>query len=292
MWRLAGHAPAKNEQKKLESRLRAAFFFEALLPSPMSLRLLARLAAAATPLLLAGCAGLSPEPPAPQALDQSAWARASSVPPLTQAEPPAAWEFLLLPGKSPVRFASTRHHGRVALAADADAAASGVRRRLRVEPPDLGRLRFSWFVPELIATADLGHREADDSPVRIVLAFEGDRSKLSPRDRMLSELARALTGEELPYATLMYVWCNQRPAGSVIPNPRTDRIRKFVVESGGPRLNRWLDYERDIRADFERAFGEPPGALVAIGVMTDTDNTRTATRAWYGPLHLVAARRR
>ena len=92
--------------------------------------------------------------------------------------------------------------------------------------------------------------------MRIVLAFEGDRSKFSGKNAMLSELARALTGEELPYATLMYVWCNTRKPGSVIVNPRTDRIRKLVVESGAGRLRQWVDYERDIRADYEKAFGE------------------------------------
>lgn len=99
---------------------------------------------------------------------------------------------------------------------------------------------------------------------------------------MLSELARALTGEPMPYATLMYVWCNTRAPGSVITNPRTGRIRKLVVESGRGNLNQWLDYERDIRADFIQAFGEPPGALVGIAIMTDSDNTRTTAHAWYG----------
>jgi len=157
-----------------------------------------------------------------------------------------------------------------------------LRQRVRIESQDLGALSFSWKVPELIAQADLAQRDAADSPVRIVLAFEGDRSRLSIKDRMLSELAHALTGEPMPYATLMYVWCNTRPPGSVIVNPRTDRIRKLVVESGRSRLNQWLDYERDIRADFMQAFGEPPGALVGMAIMTDSDNTRTVARAWYG----------
>ncbi len=147
---------------------------------------------------------------------------------------------------------------------------------------DLERLRFSWKVPDLIAQADLGQRETADSPVRVVLAFEGDRSRLSLKDSMLSELARALTGEPMPYATLMYVWCNTRAPGSVIVNPRTGRIRKLVVESGRANLNQRLDYERDIRADFMQAFGEPPGPLVGIAIMTDSDNTRTTARAWYG----------
>ena len=103
---------------------------------------------------------------------------------------------------------------------------------------------------------------------------------------MLSELTHSLTGEHLPYATLMYVWCNQCPPESVIVNPRTDRIRKLAVESGTARVGEWLSYSRHIRADFEKAFGETPGALVGVALMTDTDNTRSTTRAWYGNVRL------
>lgn len=122
--------------------------------------------------------------------------------------------------------------------------------------------------------------------VRVVLTFEGDRSRLSARDRMLSELLQFMTGEPLPYATLMYVWCPTRAPGSVIVNPRTDRIRTLVVESGPARLNQWLDYERDIRADFQRVFGEAPGRLLHVAVMSDGDNTGSDFRAWYGPVQL------
>jgi hypothetical protein len=164
-----------------------------------------------------------------------------------------------------------------------------LRRKLRIDPAELGNVRFSWKVPELIADADIATRDADDSPVRVILAFEGDRSRLSPKNAMLSELALALTGEEMPYATLMYVWCNKREPGSVITSARTDRVRTIVVESGPKKLDRWLDYERDIRADFERAFGEAPGALIGIAIMTDSDNTRSTARAWYGPVLLGRA---
>jgi hypothetical protein len=72
-------------------------------------------------------------------------------------------------------------------------------------------------------------RETEDSPVRLILVFEGDRQRFSTQNQLLSELTLSLTGEPLPYATLMYVWCNDCPAESVIVNPRTDRIRKLAM---------------------------------------------------------------
>jgi hypothetical protein len=200
------------------------------------------------------------------------------------------WQHYPLPGKQPTEFSFVRMDDRQAVAAVADMSASLLRHRMRVEPGDLGSVKFSWKVAQLIEAADMALREADDSPVRIILTFAGDRSLFSMKNSMLSELSQALTGEPLPYATLMYVWCNTRPSGSVIINPRTDRIRKMVVESGKSGLRHWHDYERNIRSDFEQAFHEAPGALVGIAIMTDSDNTRTRAQAWYGPVALSAAR--
>ena len=245
-----------------------------------------RVAAGAAIALLAGCAGVPREAAVPAAA-ASPWAEASTRPGSRQ-----PWEHYVLPGKRPTRFAYARSDGRDTVLATADASASMLRKAVRVEPADLGRLSFSWKVPALIAGADMAVREADDAPVRVLLAFEGDRSRFSARDALLSELARAVTGEPMPYATLMYVWSRERPSGSVIVNPRTDRIRKLVVESGPRQLNLWLDYERDVRADFERVFGEPPGALVGLAIMTDADNTRSTAQAWYGPVRLLPARSR
>jgi Protein of unknown function (DUF3047) len=205
--------------------------------------------------------------------------------------PRVAWQHFKLPGKTPSQFRVASGEGRKSVKVSAKSATSMLRYKLRLESKDLAAVKFSWKVPMLIQNADLAERDLDDAPVRLVLAFEGDRSKFSTRNAMLSELSNALTGEPMPYATLMYVWCNTRAPGTVVNNPRTDRIRKLVVESGGKNLNQWMDYERDIRADFFKAFGEEPGALVGVALMTDTDNTRSDATAWYGPVSLGPARR-
>jgi Protein of unknown function (DUF3047) len=231
-------------------------------------------------VLTVGCTSISPPaaPPAapvPQASSQQLpWTMGQS------------WRNHHLPSKRPTVFSTVRMDGRDAVLAVADSSASLLRQQVHIDPSALHQVRFSWKVPQLIEAADMALRDGDDSPVRVVLTFEGDRAKWSTKNAMLSELSLVLTGEELPYATLMYVWCNQRAPGSVIHNPRTDRIRKIVVESGEKNLNQWLDYERNIVADFEKAFGEKPGALVGMALMTDSDNTRSKTRAYYGPISM------
>ncbi len=230
-------------------------------------------------VLLLGC-GVMQQPPQ----DQKRGAETHALPAMQ------AWQPYALPGKQATTYTFLHHEGRDAMQAHAKASASMLRHQIQVATDDLGTLRFSWKVPRLIDRADMGSRELDDSPVRVILVFDGDRSRFSMKNTMLSELSSALTGEPLPYATLMYVWCNTCSPGSVIINPRTDRIRKVVVESGEGKLGHWLDYERDIRKDFEHAFGEMPGALLGIAIMTDTDNTRSDATAWYGPLWVTRSR--
>ena len=226
-----------------------------------------------------GCAqvGTSPDPVV---------ARTGSGPLLFSPKDKAQWETVALPGKLRTAFKLEQRDQRPALQADAQSSASMLRQRLNVPADRLGRLQFEWQIEGLIAQADMGERDSEDSPVRLILAFEGDRSRFSAKNTLLSDLTEALTGEPLPYATLMYVWCNQRAVGSVIVNPRTDRVRKLVVESGPQHVKQWRQYQRDVRADFEKAFGEPPGALLGMAIMTDTDNTRSQVRAWYGDIRL------
>lgn len=199
------------------------------------------------------------------------------------------WEPFLLPGKRNVAFEPTRVLEQSALRVQSNNSVSILRQRFAGGLPAVSRLAFSWKVDVLPIGSDLRDPQAEDAPVRIVLAFGGDRSLLSARSHRLSEISRLLTGEELPYATLAYVWSTSDLPETVIFNPRTDRIRKLVVETGHQSLGRWLRYERDVRKDFLLAFGEEPGPLLAVALMTDTDNTASQLQAWYGNLRLEAA---
>lgn len=226
-------------------------------------------------VLLAGCAGLAP--------DHGAAGPAGSAEPAASS---GGWQAVLLPGKAPTRYAVTEKDGRWAVSARADASASMWRRRVSVPPEQLGEARFSWWVESLPQGAHVGDIDSEDAAARVIFAFEGELEKLSPRNRAMFDLARALTGEYPPYATLMYVWDTRAARESVVVNPRTDRVRKIVLDSGPAELGRWREHRRQLAEDFRRAFGEEPGRLVAIAIMTDGDNTRTRTRAWYGAIEL------
>jgi hypothetical protein len=205
------------------------------------------------------------------------------------APPPAAnerWHAVPLPGKATTRYQRVQKDGRPAVLAVSERSASLWRQRLDPPLKQPGEVSFSWWAQTLLEQASVADVDREDATARVVFGFGGDHARLPARTRMSFDLAEALTGERPPFATLMYVWDATAPVGSVVVNPRSDRIRKIVVDSGPEGLRRWRDHRRDLAADFRRAFGEEPGPLQSVALMTDSDNTRGEARTWYGEVQL------
>lgn len=235
-------------------------------------------------ILLSACTGLSPGPSG--TVNSSSWSLATTLPAADQDQ---TWFHQRIGNRTPTTYTATLHQGRPALSADSDGGDSLMRLRLAAEKPEIGRLGFSWFAEQLNGLADVADTGADDAVVRVILQFGGDRNSFSARDQRLSDLMQLVTGEPLPYATLVYVWDPVRPVGTVVAHRRTDRIRKLVVQSGPEGLGRWVDLERDVAADYQLAFGKAPLRLEGIALMTDSNNTGVRSRSWYGPLKWIPA---
>lgn len=201
---------------------------------------------------------------------------------------PAGWgEMILLRTKAPTSYRVVADGNQTVLHAKAAASASGLMYKLERDVAETPYLHWRWKVPQLIKSADNAHQGKEDSPVRIVLAFDGDKESLPFKDQMTFEMARTLTGQDMPYATLMYIWENRLPVGTVIPNSRTGRVQMIVAASGADGLGEWRSFDRNIAEDYEKAFGEKPGKLIGVGVLTDTDNTGETIEAWYGDIRLL-----
>jgi len=200
-------------------------------------------------------------------------------------ELPEYWQpYIILPSKPRTEYRLVRDDGHVALEADADKSASGVVRRIRIDPHTHPELEWRWRVANLIPGANELLAGADDSPARLFVSFHGDPQKLDFGGRTQLRFARAISGQSLPYATLMYVWSNKLPVGTIVQNPHTGRIRAIVVASGAEGVGEWREYRRNVLEDYRRAFGEEPWDIVAVGLMTDADNTGQQARCRYGDI--------
>ena len=63
----------------------------------------------------------------------------------------------------------------------------------------------------LVPGADNRVKDKEDAPLRVVVAFDGDKTLLPAEEKRRFEAARKLTGANLPYAVLMYVWSDHVP---------------------------------------------------------------------------------
>jgi len=85
----------------------------------------------------------------------------------------------------------------------------------------------------------------------------------------------------------MYIWSGKTPVNTVLDNAHTSRVKMIVVDSGWDDLNEWRSHDRDLVADYQMAFGEAPGKIIGVAILTDTDNTKTKTSAFYGDIELI-----
>ena len=203
---------------------------------------------------------------------------------------PASWQHLLLAAnKQPTEYSLAADDGVVVLRANSRNAASFLAWRTDYDPRAFPWLTWRWKVVRPIAGADTRDRKREDAPARVMVSFAGDSSKLPATDRATAALAEAISGHPLPYAWLMYVWGAKVARDSVTISALTPRIRMIAVASDDDQTGRWLDYRRNIADDFRRAFGEEPGRVTAIQVMTDTDNTGSVAEAFYGDIGIAPA---
>jgi hypothetical protein len=124
----------------------------------------------------------------------------------------------------------------------------------------------------------------------VYVTFEQNPARGNLVDRARAAVIRAFYGVEPPYAGLDYIWERRVPAGTVVPNAYTDRVRMIVVESGADRVGQWVTEQRNVYEDYKRAFGEEPTAISGIAVMTDADDTGERATAWYGNISFHRAR--
>jgi hypothetical protein len=251
-----------------------------VIPTPRLLCLACLLAASCASVPPRGAATVAPAPASP---DPAPFSTAASLDGL----PPGWKPFRLTRFKKTTDYRLVSVEGSVALKATADASASGLRFDTRVDLHDFPWLTWTWKVPELNLKANNTLAQVEDSPARVVVIFEGGRERLPPAEQINYDLALALGGQELPYATLMYIWENRLPVGAVIAHHFTTRIKMIVAGNGGDDLGRWHRERVNVLEDYRRAFGEEPPRVRAIGVMSDSDNTGARSVAYYGDIRFA-----
>lgn len=149
------------------------------------------------------------------------------------------------------------------LEAVSQGASSELERKVQVDPAQFPILAWSWKVMNVIEGADPDGLEPRDFPARVRVTF-------APRE------AR---GRE---RTIEYVWASRAPRLVILDQSGGDRNTVLLpLESGRESLGAWRAEARHVLRDYVAVFGETPGEVRKLSVMTDTDDTGAQATAFY-----------
>ena len=202
--------------------------------------------------------------------------------------PPGWRPYRLSRLKKPTEYRLARvENGVIAMMAIADSSASGLQYETVVDLNEYPFLSWSWKVPHAIAVGGNSITNIDDSPARVVVTFEGGRDRLPPAEQINYDLARAIGGNELPYATIMYIWESELPPGAVIAHRFSTRVQMVVAGGGRGEPGAWHRQVANVLEDYRRIFGEDPPLVKSVGIMSDSDNSGTRVTAYYGDIRFL-----
>lgn len=204
---------------------------------------------------------------------------------------PGAWrEVTFSKFRKATKYTLTDDCGTTVVEAKADGSSSGLAEPLDIDPAQYPWLTWRWKVAELNPGIDNTKRAKDDAPVRLEISFDGDMKKVPLDDKVFFFQVKALTGLDMPYATLEYVWGDGAPQEAVIVNTWTSRIRMLMVEVGSDHTGQWVTETRNVVEDYRRAYGEEPGKITAVAIITDTDATGEKATGYYGDIAFMSAK--
>lgn len=143
-------------------------------------------------------------------------------------------------------------------------------------------LAWRWQMVQPLAQADIATKAGDDAALKVCVMFRQPLQDIPLLQRAALSLARTVSGQDLPSATVCYLWDSRYVAGTVQPNPYTARVRSIVLNGKESATGLWVAQRRNIGDDFMRLFGSesstlPPVMAIAIGA--DSDNTRGRSEA-------------
>jgi Protein of unknown function (DUF3047) len=193
------------------------------------------------------------------------------------ATPPAPWHFVGLPdrfSKPRTQFEITELDGKKVLKVSTDKAYGNL-----VHPwsAPATTVKFSWRLDKALVKANLKTKTTEDIALKVCLSFDLPIQQIPLGERTKFKLAQLFSKETLPTATLCYVWAHTESVGLQQASPYTGRVHYIVLNSGENQLKTWQEHQRNISADFLKAYGSESNtvpAVTAIIVGADSDNTQ------------------
>jgi hypothetical protein len=160
-------------------------------------------------------------------------------------------------------------NGRSCLRAASRNGASVLLAAVAFEPDGDDTIAWDWRVDTFVKGESLREKSGSDAPVRVYVYFETGGMPWQKR-------------------SLDYVWSATLPAGTVIGSAFSPLSKIIVANSGTEGAGQWTTVERNLEQDYLLAFGSGPvPRVIAIGLMTDSDNSQGEALAYYDDIRIT-----
>lgn len=194
--------------------------------------------------------------------------------------------FPKIPRHSAYRIA--KEEAKSILVAEANASASGIIYKQRVNIYKTPIIRWKWKVSNVYQAGDARKKSGDDYPLRIYVVFKYDPDKANAFERAQYAAAKMIYGEYPPHSSLNYIWANKTYPERILPNTYTAKARMILLQKGPDRTGQWLEEKVNALEDYREAFGSDPPAEAALAIMADADNTGKKATGYADYIEVVA----
>jgi hypothetical protein len=186
--------------------------------------------------------------------------------------------------KKHTRYSLVEDSGNVVVKASSSRSASGLVRRIRIDPKKYPVVSWRWKISKIYSKGDITQKKRDDYPARIYIIFGNDAKPSTFIKKAKRRAYRLLYGEYPPSGAINYIWANNTPEGTIASNPYAIQSKMIVVQSGENKVNTWIEEEKNVYEDYKKIFGNEPPMISAVGIMTDTDDTGESALSFYGDI--------
>ena len=178
----------------------------------------------------------------------------------------SGWDEKSFSGTTDYKIAGEQ--GQKHLQANANAAASALFKKIKVDLNETPYLNWSWRVDKSLNPINEQTKQGDDYAARIYVIVK-----------------RGLT----PWKTnaLNYVWSSNAQPPVSWPNAFTEKAVMIPLRNQNDS-DSWNVEKVNVKHDFKKHFGLDIDRIDGIAIMTDTDNSQSQAIASYGDIYFTA----
>ena len=171
---------------------------------------------------------------------------------------PSGWELKVNTGQPDITLADQDGQD-TALHFRSSRASYALERAVDIDPSQLPYLSWRWKVSQLPKGGDFRHSSTDDQAAQVMVAFT---------DRKI----------------ITYIWDSTAPQGTMESASSIPLVHIFAIvcRSGGNEVNQWLQENRNVAADYQKAFGKSAPHVKGLRLQINSQHTGSSAESYFG----------